>query len=148
MLVHIHSRSCEWPPGCFKADMNRTPKRHSPHNWRFLRHRSFSMRRRTEKHGGDKKPYLLEEVFGKTISWRPKSRASKEKAPGPKQTSAAAITHTNEAASLLWKKSIVGIADQKRMPHALASATKPAPKRVRYPVTTSVPPPTARSAMA
>jgi len=75
--------------------------------------------------------HFLDVFFEKTISFRPKSRESRERAPGPKQSSAAEITPTKAVVSLLSKKSMVGAEGQKRIPHTLASATRPVANRVR-----------------
>jgi len=70
-------------------------------------------------------------VLGMMISRRPNNRASSEKAPGPRQMTAAAITVAKAAVSLVSNTSTAGAANQEHMLPRPASTATMAAKRVK-----------------
>ena len=70
-------------------------------------------------------------ILGIMISRRPNSRASREKAPGPRQTTAAAITVAKAAVVLVSKKARLGAGSQEHMVLTPAPIATKAAKRDR-----------------
>ena len=80
------------------------------------------------------KEFLRSELYlGITTSRRPKSRASSENAPGPRQASDIAMTATSPQGSLLPKISDTEGVSGQTMPLAQAIAARNAAGRVRHP---------------